>query len=271
MQSQNSQERQESQPKFVVITFYTSGKPFKDLTSALQKFKQGLQDTDEFIPYSYEATSRTTWWKQNVKCYNDVQMQLCHINPHAELFGYWKWKPYLLLQTMLRQPKGTVILYHDVDCEKYPTYLNGLPKLKATCIKILDSAKEDIWIPYDNPHIYFNKHFCKPHAVRSLVKHPHTLPEFWEKPILLCNRILVRNTLKMQEWMSQILQIMHDEWLAPVPDPFPHPQKMWYSGDTSVWNIFMHNKLTDGELNDQWPNLYAESRDMSIIKSRVET
>jgi hypothetical protein len=248
------------QPKSVLLTFYTP-----DMEDIFQVFKAHTSDQfDEVIGYTLESLDKEEWWRRNYTYHKDARMQL-PLNPGGAKVGYWKYKSYILLKHMNALPNGSLLVYHDVNVKKYACYMQNIGNLKAMCAHALSLCGADVWMSYENPIHIKVKHHCKAHTVRSICMYPSRLNEYFDHPMLVANRIVVRNTPQMREWMQDIVDLMsRDEYMAPAPDPFRHPEFKWHTGDQSVWNTFFINKMVSGDLPARWPGAWCVDRIMSL-------
>lgn len=240
----------------LLLTFYT-----KDMEDVFKIFRAKTEKQfDRVIGYTLESLAAEPWWQEHYKYVEDDRMQL-PLNPGGAKVGYWKYKSYVLLKHMRELPDEALIVYHDVNVKKYPNYMAGIDEMKATCKAILRRCGADIWLSYEDPVNIKVKHHCKAHTVRALCTEPDKLADYFEHPMFVANRILVRNTPQIRAWMEEIVELMGcDEYMAPMPDPFRHPDFKWHTGDQSVWNTYLLNKKYAGELPGHWPVLWCRDR-----------
>ena len=91
--------------------FITFGGPSNDLYEAVNRITKQARQTNLF---------------DNIKGYtdNDLKSDFVFWNQHRDFiennargYGYWLWKPYLILKTLLEMNKNDVLLYCDSGCE----------------------------------------------------------------------------------------------------------------------------------------------------------
>jgi hypothetical protein len=58
--------------------------------------------------------------------------------------GFSKWKPLICILELSKSSKDDIIVYHDVDCLKYPVYLQFV-NVKNTINNILDRCNYDFF------------------------------------------------------------------------------------------------------------------------------
>lgn len=58
-----------------------------------------------------------------------------HLIPGSRGFGYWCWKPQVVLQTLREMKEGDVLLYADVGCHLNPKGLKRLEEYRQLAIK----------------------------------------------------------------------------------------------------------------------------------------
>lgn len=57
-----------------------------------------------------------------------------HLIPGSRGFGYWCWKPQVILQVLNEMPEGDVLLYADIGCHLNPKGLNRLEEYRQYAI-----------------------------------------------------------------------------------------------------------------------------------------
>ena len=95
------------------------------------------------------------------------------------------------------------------------------------------------------------------------------IERYFNAPLLLCCRIIVRNTPKMREWFEELLKLFEDDsLLAPHPNDNPHPKFQFHTGDQGVWGTFLYTKKFRGELPEAWPKFWLNRRTFDMANLR---
>jgi len=114
-------------------------------------------------------------------------------------FGYYVFKPYIILQTLKRVPIGAIVLYSDCDMEKYKDYQNVLSNVHVE--NVFRAVKfQNIYVQHSS---FLNGSYCKRDVLISM---NCDTPTFRKSPQLQANLIALRNTPETQsiinEWLS---------------------------------------------------------------------
>lgn len=113
--------------KKYLITFGSGGDNYIDAGKRLIKQGQDIKLFDKTILYTdKELIIDKTFWNTHSE----------FITKNSRGFGYWLWKPYIILKTMNEMENGDILLYLDSGCE----ILNNKRNL---IIKYFDYVKED--------------------------------------------------------------------------------------------------------------------------------
>ena len=157
---------------------------------------------------------------------------------------------------MQMEPDGSVIYYQDVAINKKPAYVAGAEQWRDAARLVLQES--DIWISYEKlePQGPFVMNACKLETVRRIARSQEVLDLILNRRLLVCCRILVRNTPAMRAlFWDEILPLFADDSLL-VPETnetLKHPKLRWETGDQAIWNAFLYNLQYSGRLPPSWP------------------
>src|SRR5687767_1225754 len=129
---------------FRVLTFHTEGPPHdrgRPLAEVEKAFRALAQPfADEYLAYSPRrlddprvCADYTDWLAAHPRA-GDLRTH----NENWARLGFQMWKPYLL-QTVVggdAVEPGDVVLYHDVDLRKYPTYADDVGEWRGLSSRI---------------------------------------------------------------------------------------------------------------------------------------
>jgi len=100
----------------VFITFGAGKKDYSDAVNRITKQAQSLNVFDKVIGYGVSDLKDNDFWSKHGA-----------FMANARGFGYWLWKPYLLIKTLNSLNDGDIVLYCDAGCE--------LDATKARCMQ----------------------------------------------------------------------------------------------------------------------------------------
>jgi hypothetical protein len=198
---------------------------------------------DSLKVYHLDDLQKDEWWVNN---YNKTQ----GFDPFKYgVFGFWKYKALILFRELQNTEDGTVVMYSDIDHKKRPDILYDAENVKKTCEYVLDKAKTDIWLCKEGNNVYV-KNWCQFLTVQKLS--PCNYWEILDKPLLLCSRIIVRNTPEIRGWFEKtVLPAFEDDSLM-YETNVRHAEYANYTGDQCIWNALLYDRYIKDSC---WPYL----------------
>lgn len=247
--------------RVVIETFCTQGPPHdngKNLQSSENKFKDAFINSVDYLNITHlQDLQNDEWWKKHFKEYTADDFEKNGIDVGWMFWkeiGFWKYKALLLYKAMQREPDDTLIIYMDLDVDKYPDYLFDSENIKKTAQYVMENCKEDIWIGTIYPE-HKVKTYCKGYTVHMLS--PEHSEEIFEKTLLECHKIIIKNTPAMRTFFEKeiIPAFENDKYISIEDDKgeFAHKEYTTFTGDQGVWNTILYDKQLKGEINEKWP------------------
>jgi hypothetical protein len=240
-----------------VITFYSQGLSIDgveslDLTECENIYRENIEHyIDSYQSYSYN----------DVKKLNPIMIKNFDIDSKANMgsgyTGFFRWKPFIILEELKKVRYGDIILYRDCNIKKYPNYLIGLDSIKETIGFIFQQTNEDIYIPIEN-ETYKNYNYIK-QEVFDYFKLDTT--EYKNYPLLNASMILLRKSKKsiklIREWLNLCMNDdLIDGTLRLEQDKlFRHN-----TFDQAILNLLVRKKINNGELSVDFPRFMNRDR-----------
>jgi hypothetical protein len=110
------------------ITFYSGEQKYKNAAERLINQCKKIELFDTFILYSDEDLKKDSeFW--------GIHSEFIEKNPRG--YGYWLWKPYIIMKTMEKMNENDILLYADAGCEIDPHKKNAI-------IESIEIAKRDL-------------------------------------------------------------------------------------------------------------------------------
>jgi hypothetical protein len=264
----------ETQKRFVITTFLSAGPPNDD-GLPLADVRSNFHDTyakyaDDVYIHSFSTLHIDPWWRRHYHRHEHSPTWELPSNPGAAQVGYWKYKALLIYRLLQQEPEDTVILYMDSNLKRHPELAVGAEFVRETASYVLSQAEADIWIGYEYPELVKVKYYTKGYTIVNISR-PAYVDRIFNRSMLICNRIAVRNTNLMKYWFQkEIMPLFEsDDYLAPFPDEFKHPEQKHLTGDQSVWNAYLFNKQYEGHLPTHWPALkYGKGEHRNVFDLR---
>lgn len=198
--------------------------------------------------------------KRTLKALPGSEM-FCNENPEpliknmcANSIGYFDFKPFLIDHVLDSIPRNALLMYHDMNFERYVDYWNtDWPNLTANATRLLNENKSDVFAAYEW-YGTLVKQFVKTHTIDKL------FPGFIENHVVRncglinASKIILRNTPAarqfVRDWMSLVLC---KEFVAPSPNPAPDPAFEWSCGDQDVFNCLVYRYVLKKRLPASFP------------------
>jgi len=178
-----------------MVVFATEGPPHdegKPLTPLVTVCNQYLPTT-LYTPASYAAKFGPLPRMERVSWLSPRDW-LIHrqVNPQAESMGCFQWKPTIILDMLNMYPHDTIV-YHDLNWQKYPAYVEDFATLsQPACVEKMLAGRDHF--------VYAARTLYLRHIVRREVmdefaaQHDIPVSYFLASPSIMPNCMIVRNT-----------------------------------------------------------------------------
>jgi hypothetical protein len=160
----------------------------------------------------------------------DRNLEFCHENKRG--FGYWCWKPQIILQTLADMPENKILVYTDAGCE---LHVEGRGRFKYYQ-SLLDESHDMIVFNYGGHHL--NTSFCKKDVIDYFCK-----TETFDNRHIESTSIIIKNTKTsrdfIEKWrdLSEIYHLIDDSpSVAPNYETFVE-----HRHDQSVLTFLLHS------------------------------
>jgi len=255
-------------PKVHLIGFMTQGPPYdegEDLTktSAFVKhadaYKKGV---DTLTVYTTESASRLfPEFKKYVQSYPQYDYGE-HIRGCRH--GFWKWKPFLILQHLKTIPDGDILVYHDTHTAKYKEYGIDVGNIKENTLRLFID-KTSVIAAIENPANpnLINEHYTKSEVFQQL----RSTDEAIQSPTLRCNRIFIKKDKISVNFIENWLKLCETSLLFPDVHEAPKDVRSWHTHDQSLFNV-LYQKYVEMKLFKK-PTLYFKNQIFS--KDLIDT
>jgi hypothetical protein len=244
-------------PKVILVTVYSQGPPHDqggDLTQVEKGFREHVEPyVDLYVSYSPERLV-----SENPAAAHSVADYTTYLQNHPNLgqlgnykiswsrLGFIMYKPYVIrhvISSSLMEP-GDILLYHDVDYETYPVYIQGCEQWKSLSFEILSSLNSDFFIPLGG---------TLEHDVKSCLIRKHLGESFFKARGVWNGLMIFRKTDISSRFIEEWVSLSSDlDNISPLPNPDPRPKFMWHSVDQSVAGVLARRWVNEGLLPAGW-------------------
>lgn len=249
-------------PAVTLLTFFTEGPPDDrglPLVDVNRRFRDAVSPyVDHYVAYNpkmlaalgpegAESCADLTHWLQE----HPHRHELGHYNRVWARVGFSRWKALLIRDYLARDTvrMGDIVLYHDVNCVKYPQYLEGIAEWRSLCVEILDTLGCDVFAPAGLPLFWDVKASLIRRYLRDVDRYERGV---WSG--LLVIRKSPQSLAFVDEWQRMCADLDNS---SPLPNPNPDRHVIWHSVDQSVLGVLALMWKRDGRLPADWPR-YGE-------------
>lgn len=231
--------------KIKLILFYSQGQPFDygiDLT--IQKnlmIQKYISEFDEIILYT-PSILKNMGFDNYCNQYDDSGS--IKFNYLQKNIGFSKWKPLICKIELLKSNPSDIIVYHDIDCFKYPNYLKFY-NVKNTILDIINLCNFDFFFPQEHNQPLHK--YCKKTVLYELGNnHPFNI-NFKQ---LCVNFIIFKNTpisiTLLNEWIQCCL---NERWINGVSYIPEEPYFNTHCPEQSILNNIIANWIKSNKFN----------------------
>jgi len=244
-----------------LILFYSQGQPYDnsiDLTDAKNIMIETYnKEFDEIIVYT-PSILRDLGYDYLCNEYDDFGVIIR--NKEQKNIGFSKWKPLILKLELLKSSSNTILVYHDVDCIKYPIY-SKFTEFRNTALYILHKCNYDFFLPQE--HERELKYLCKNTVLLELGKDKKFNYEFSQ---VCANFIIVKNTSISMCMLDEWLECCKNErWINGISYYKEYPFFLAHCPEQSIINNIIANWIQEKKhnINEKFPVIYLIKRNIN--------
>jgi hypothetical protein len=253
------------------LSFYTTGDGAPDLTDVANKVKTKL---------SKYFTSMFIYNKETLKKLPDSE-DICNVFdeptdmtyfPYAHTMGYYDWKAFIVDYTLKQIPENSILLYHDINFEKYPNYWESdWNNIYEICEYFLNKNESDIWAKFELGDFYLRKSM-KTYAIDKVFTDPEQNDVIKNSLQINSSQVILRNTLFSKEFAKEWLEYSRDwDITHPTPNPNRHPEsELIGCPDQDAMQCVIYKRIFDGRLKPTFPIYGLNWRVLRLDKVKFE-
>ena len=240
--------------KIYFLCFYTDGYEALDLTHVAKKVEEKLSKyfTEMFI-YNKKLLKQLPN-SENICNIFEEPTDMMYF-PYAHKMGYYDWKAFLVDYTINRIPENSILLYHDINFEKYPNYWESdWENIYEVCEGFLNENQSDIWAKFEL-FDFFLKKSMKTFAIDKTFTDPDQNESVKNSLQINSSQVVLRNTKFSREFTRDWLSFSTDrDIMHPLPNPNRHPEsEIVGCPDQDAMQCAIYKRIFDGRLNPDFP------------------
>lgn len=236
------------------VGFYTTGEVAPDLSDVARFVEKKLSGyfTKMFL-YPREEVKKLPGGENICNVYEEpVDMKYF---PYAHKLGYYDWKPFIINYTLGLIPENSILLYHDIDFQKYPNYLQSdWENIYDVCEKFLNDNQSDIWAKFEMWDFYLKKSM-KTYAIDKVFTDIRQNLTVKNSLQINASQVILRNTNFSRDFVSDWLNYAMDpDIIHPLPNPNRHPESEVIGClDQDAMQCAIYKRIFDGRLKPDFP------------------
>ena len=253
------------------LGFYTTGDGAPDLTNVANEVKVKLSKyfTDMFI-YNKETLKKLPDSNDICNVF-DEPTDMTYF-PYAHTMGYYDWKSFIVDYTLKQIPENSILLYHDINFEKYPNYWQSdWNNIYDICEYFLNKNESDIWAKFEL-NDFFLKKSMKTYAIDKVFIDPKQNDVIKNSLQINSSQVILRNTTFSKEFAKEWLEYSKDwDITHPTPNPNRHPEsELTGCPDQDAMQCAIYKRIFDGRLKPTFPIYGLNWRVLRLDKIKFE-
>lgn len=248
--------------KYTFVSFYSEGAPndngynLSHYENLVKSLLGGKCNYDFYTP----KMLRNMGYEYAVKEYDSLGCVTG--NKTAHKLGFYAWKPLILWLALSKLKDGEILIFHDLNIDKYRAYNNNFKILIESAEDCLRMCKHDFFVSRED--LYKNTfHHCKTLTIKELGQdHPY----FYNFPQVIVNIMFFRKsqtTMNMlKEWMDACKV---ERWLAGSPNDSPHQGFIHHCPEQGILCVLLAKWIKEGKYNIplNYPNVTFSHRQLN--------
>ncbi len=175
--------------------------------------------------------------------------------PYAHKMGYYDWKAFIVNHVINLIPEGSILLYHDMNFEKYPNYwYTDWENIYDICEGFLKENESDIWAKFEL-YDYYLKKSMKTYAIDKVFTDTDQNETVKNSLQINSSQVVLRNSEFSREFAKDWLSFSTDPDIThPYPNPNRHPEsEIIGCPDQDAMQCAIYKRIFDGRLKPDFP------------------
>jgi len=247
--------------RYKFVSFYTEGEQV-DRCINLQRSASVLNQTlskyvDETRFYNKRELAGNGNTQYLVREFGDEPKY----NAKTHLIGYLRWKPYIILEQLLKANDGDVVYYRDCNVEKYPEILHDIEYTPQILEHVLHDT--DLFVPIEDFPTIQMRHHVKQEVVDALYSGNGSIDN---KPLYNASVIVCRRNENTIQFMRKWLKCCENDMLisSEYNIQIAKPDFKWNTQEQAILNILLQNEINARKLPYKHPFYSMHNREFSV-------
>jgi len=236
------------------VSFYTTGDGCIDLTPIVKKVESQLSKYfTKMLIYNKEEIKRLPNSEDICNQHEHPLESIYFQNSHK--MGYLDWKPFIIQHTLKQIPENAIMLYHDINFEKYPNYWQSdWDNIYDFCDSMMLENESDFWMKFELFDYYLKKS-AKTYTIDTLFEDLEQREVVKNSLQLNAAQIIMRNTEKSRSFVDQWMELSRDKTLiGPIPNTNKHVEsEIGGCAEQDVMNCLIYKYIFEGKLKPTFP------------------
>jgi hypothetical protein len=183
----------------------------------------------------------------------------------SNVVGLYSFKVVMMLHELSKMNDGDLLVYHDINYEKYPKYKN-FEDIIEVALECLDKCGSDFFVPFHDQYMENYDtvrlvHQTKTNVIRELGEdHPFS----YNFPQVHAYIFIMRKSAETIEILNEWKSAMeNEEWLDGKQYGEMDPRFCgWTLIDNALLSMVIANRVRRNKLPERYPGLYFSDRNI---------
>lgn len=236
------------------VGFYTTGKGALDLTPVANSIELKLSKYfKEMFIFNEERVKKLSGGENICNVFGEPTDMTYF--PYAHKMGYYDWKAFIVNHVINLIPDGSILLYHDMNFEKYPNYWHtDWENIYEICDGFLKENESDVWAKFEMYDFYLKKSM-KTYAIDKVFTDPDQNEAVKNSLQINSSQVVLRSSKFSKDFVKDWLDFSMDPDIThPFPNPNRHPEsEIIGCPDQDAMQCAIYKRIFDGRLKPDFP------------------
>ena len=173
-------------------------------------------------------------------------------NPRTHMIGYLRWKPYVILKTLMECDYGDIVYYRDCNISKYPAILDNIENTRETIEFVLRINNTDIYVPLESHTDLKMKNYIKREVFEYFNCYNNN---YFESLLFNASLVICRKSDFTIKFITKWLEACKDDNIisCKYDKNIQHVDFKWNTQEQSILNVLLKKYIEKNKLPYKFP------------------
>jgi hypothetical protein len=243
-----------------LISFHTCGNPYDNASDYTDICKTFVEHYSKYFSnitiYNTKTFENDVYFKTKILTThprNNIHSE--HIR--GEKHGYWRWKPYIILQKLLTLNYNDILIYQDINVKRYPYYLENIDQYQTIVENLFSKIQSDVLVAVEDLNLP-----CEKHVKSDVFKEIGTNDDLYRDfPLLHACRIFIKKTKISMMFVREWLKYCETDLI--LPEIIQEDKLRWHTHDQAILTVLYIKYIELGFFSSNAPGFHLRDKKMS--------